>query len=140
MKSSAAPISDQQLCLQFVALIGRFKLVMATIAEEHNLTSIQLGALHAIDQGNITMGRVANKMHCDASNVTGIIDRLHTLGLVTRLEDPNDRRVKTLQLTVAGNKVLRQITDELPNRLGCQRLGEAERATLNQTINKLLVD
>lgn len=48
------------------------------------------------------MGALAAALHCDASNVTGLADRLERRGLVERQSDPSDRRVKLLALTPAG--------------------------------------
>ena len=129
--------TPDQLCSEMLALFKRFKSVMAEIAESHGLTPIQLGALHAINEQGATMGRLAQTLHCDASNVTGIIDRLTALDLVTRQEDPNDRRVKTLQLTRHGRTVLQEITVQLPPRLGCDRFAAAERDHLHHLLSKL---
>lgn len=130
-------ITSDQLCSEMLALFKRFKSIMAEIAEAHGLTPIQLGALHAIYEQNATMGRLAQKMQCDASNVTGIVDRLTSLGLVTRQEDPHDRRVKTLQLTTRGNAILQEIIAQLPSRLGCDRLNPVERNDLHRALDKL---
>ncbi len=48
------------------------------------------------------MGTLAEEWRCDASNVTWLVDRLESLGLVARNPSPNDRRVKTVVLTPAG--------------------------------------
>lgn len=112
---------------------------MAVIAERHHLTTIQLGALHAINEGQITMGKVAQSLHCDASNVTGIIDRLTALKFVVRQEDPRDRRVKSLQLTRTGTVTLKKILDEMPSALGCDRLNRVERQQMHDLVNKLAV-
>ena len=130
-------ITPDQLCSDMLALFKRFKSVMADIAETHGLTPIQLGALHAINEHSATMGRLAQTLHCDASNVTGIIDRLTSLELVTRQEDPKDRRVKTLQLTSRGNAVLQEVIAQLPARLGCDRLTSTERDGLHHMFDKL---
>ena len=42
------------------------------------------------------MGRLADTLSCDASNVTGLVDRLESRGLVRRQPSPDDRRVKVL--------------------------------------------
>ena len=68
-------ISNTALCMDILTLLKKFKAVLADIAEEHGLTPMQLAALRSIDEGYSTMGRVAQSMHCDASNATGIIDR-----------------------------------------------------------------
>lgn len=130
-------ISPQELCEELMALLGRFKSTMAEVAESHGLTPIQLGALYNINNGFTTMGKVAQKLHCDASNVTGIIDRLTILELVTRQDDPKDRRVKTLQLTAKGRAILDEAVSLMPSRLGCERLSADERLEVHRAIKKL---
>lgn len=132
-------ISDTIVCQDILALLKRFKATMAEVAESHNLTPIQLGALHAIHEGYVTMGKVAQTMHCDASNVTGIIDRLVVMRLVLRQEDSRDRRVKTLALTAKGHKIITQISASLPDTLGCANLTAKERVTIHNVLVKLAV-
>lgn len=57
----------------------------------------------------VPMGRLARVLHCDSSNVTGIVDRLESRGLATREAAPGDRRVKMLVLTKEGEKVRREL-------------------------------
>lgn len=126
-----------EVCQQLLKLLSGYKAHMMRLAEEYNLTMMQLHALHSIANGNRTMGKLAHVMHCDASNVTGIIDRLVAMSFVTRQEDPEDRRVKTLLLTARGEAILQRVMDELPVRLGCARLSDDELQTLHATIQKL---
>jgi len=67
---------------------------------------MQIHALYAIKHGDVTMGRVAETLHCDASNVTGIVDRLVAGQFITRQEGELDRRTKTLQLTAKGHRAI----------------------------------
>jgi DNA-binding MarR family transcriptional regulator len=53
----------------------------------------------------LSMGELAERLFCDASNVTGIVDRLEDKGLVERQPDPDDRRVKRLVLTASGRRL-----------------------------------
>ncbi|MDB5183866.1 MAG: Transcriptional regulator, MarR family [Candidatus Saccharibacteria bacterium] len=138
--SMKATLEKQQatlICDDLMSLITVCKQHLNQIAKEHGLTSIQLFALHAIFDGNNATGKIAHILHCDASNVTGIIDRLTTLNLVTRKEDPQDRRVKTVQLTDEGQTVVQNATELLPVRLGCDRLTQQETEILHSTIAKL---
>ena len=48
------------------------------------------------------MGELANAMHCDNSNITGIVDRLEEKGLVERRPADHDRRVKLIAPTPEG--------------------------------------
>ncbi len=58
------------------------------------------------------MGELAQYMHCDSSNITGIVDRLTERGLVERRSAEGDRRVKLVALTDEG----RALHDELARR------------------------
>jgi DNA-binding MarR family transcriptional regulator len=48
------------------------------------------------------LGDLARDMHCDASYVTAVADRLEERGLATRRASARDRRAKELVLTDAG--------------------------------------
>jgi DNA-binding MarR family transcriptional regulator len=127
-------ISSTQVCEDLVTLLKYVKTGFHVLAEKHGLTNMQLYAMNAIYQGQMTMARVANSLHCDASNVTGIIDRLVAQGLVTRQEDPEDRRTKILQLTAKGQQVFDAIVGEMPAVLGCDRLTRNERVALHDLV------
>src|SRR4051795_461598 len=51
------------------------------------------------------MGDLAQQMHCDSSNITGIVDRLSERGLVERTAAEGDRRVKLVALTGPGREL-----------------------------------
>jgi MarR family transcriptional regulator, organic hydroperoxide resistance regulator len=73
------------------------------IAQEFELAPQQIAALKALgERGSIPMSELAGELHCDTSNVTGIVDRLEQRGLVVRRSAPHDRRVKLLELTARG--------------------------------------
>lgn len=130
--------SSKQMSEDLIALVKHTKANIGMLAESHGLTHIQLYVLSAIHHGEVTMGQVASNLHCDASNVTGIIDRLVALGLVNRSESEQDRRTKVLHLTSKGRKVFDTITDKMPEALGCGKLKPAERSTLHRLITRLI--
>src|ERR1700682_1005078 len=74
----------------------------ARLADLH-LTSPQAMLLHHLDDP-LPMNEVAGKLHCDPSNVTGIVDRLEGRGLIERQHLTKDRRVKHLALAGAGRR------------------------------------
>ena len=51
-----------------------------------------------------SMGAIAEFMHCDASNVTSMIDKLEGRGLLRRQPSAEDRRVKLIALTDEGRQ------------------------------------
>jgi MarR family transcriptional regulator, organic hydroperoxide resistance regulator len=74
--------------------------------DELDLSPAQCHVLHLIEPGQpLPMRQLAKTLSCDASNVTGLIDRLEARGLVERRPSAQDRRVKELQLTATGSRV-----------------------------------
>lgn len=65
----------------------------------HAMALMQLDPAHPAP-----MRALAGILSCDASHVTGLVDRLEELGYVERRNDPTDRRVKTLVLTSQGER------------------------------------
>jgi DNA-binding MarR family transcriptional regulator len=130
-------ITSEQVCQDLLGLIGKFKSGLARLSESYDLSIMQIHALYAIQQGDVTMGRVASTLHCDASNVTGIVDRLVAGKYITRQEGELDRRTKTLQLTAKGHAAVTDIYSKLPAELGCERLSTSERTRLHEITTKL---
>ncbi len=80
-------------------------------------------------------------MRCDASNVTGIVDRLEKRGLVERRVDPYDRRVKLLVVTPAGRALRRRFEERLLAGMpGIDALGEEESKRLLRLARKMTPD
>src|SRR2546422_9146490 len=76
---------------------------LPTMAAEFELSPAQCHLLHLIDPEQPTsMGRLAETLACDASNMTGLVDRLGSRGLVRRCPSSEDRRVKVLEVPPAG--------------------------------------
>lgn len=72
---------------------------------EFDLSFAQAMALRELDEP-IPMRDLADRLCVDASNVTGIVDRLESRGLVERRPSSEDRRVKHLVLTEAGRELV----------------------------------
>jgi DNA-binding MarR family transcriptional regulator len=59
----------------------------------------------------LAISELAESQRCVRSNITQIIDRLETNGLVRRVHDPVDRRVVRAQLTARGRERQQQGAD-----------------------------
>src|SRR6185503_9120800 len=105
------------------------------------LSPIQCHVLHLIEPGRpLPMSRLAETLSCDASNVTGLVDRLESRGLVRREPSSQDRRVKVLQLTPTGARLRTQMLRRMAGRsLPLSRLSLDQQRTL-VTILEALVD
>lgn len=130
-------ISPSQSCEHLCALLAFAKHALIKMAEEYDLTPPQVAALRAIFEGRTSMSDVAATLVCDASNVTGIIDRLVQQKLVVRKESEYDRRAKTLALTSKGKRTITRIIRNMPKTLGCTELSEEERLFLRDITAKL---
>lgn len=95
--------------------------VLSSVAARHDLTAQQIGLLRLLDQP-VSMRAFAEELACDPSNVTGLVDRAERLGLVERVPDPSDRRVRMLTLTLKGrrlrDRINREVAQELAETLG----------------------
>ena len=101
-----------------------------------NLTMPQLKALLILSLRPDASGQdVMEVMGISLATVTGIMDRLAAQGLISRREDPRDRRVRRLELTAAGRELIDGINNagaahqrRLLNRLDAEQLLVVEQA------------
>lgn len=117
------------------------KHVLVEIAEKHDLTVTQLYALCILGESQaIPMNSLSTLLFCDASNVTGIVDRLLTHDLIKREENPKDRRVKIITVTEKGEKLRNDIFDELPKlaRTGVSKLSDEKKRQLSDLLEEVL--
>lgn len=81
------------------------------IARERGLSPAIFGALRALEQPR-TMSELARALHCDNSNVTGIVDSLEEKDLAVRFPSEVDRRIKVVELTVRGEKLRMRLSQQ----------------------------
>jgi DNA-binding MarR family transcriptional regulator len=125
-------------------LLVRFSFAQRTqlpsLAAELRLSPAQCHVLRLIEPGRpMPMGQLAGTLACDASNVTGLVDRLETRGLVRRRPSAEDRRVKVLDLTPTGSRLRALLLDRMitpPATLG--RLSIREQRVLVRLLSRLL--
>jgi MarR family transcriptional regulator, organic hydroperoxide resistance regulator len=110
------------------------------LCSEFDITPPQLFTLRRLEpEQQISMSELARWLACDASNVTGIVDRLETRGLLERRSSPGDRRVKMLALTddgVALRDELRRRMDEPPPQLAA--LSASDQRALRDILRRAL--
>ncbi len=131
------------LTVEVVDLIGtvvaRYYEEYEHAAAEHSLTGAQARVLSLLALEPLPMRRVAQRLKCEPSNVTGIVDRLEARGLVERRPDPADRRVKLAAPTDEGARTaerLRSSLDFAREPLG--QLTVAERTLLKELLQRML--
>jgi MarR family transcriptional regulator, organic hydroperoxide resistance regulator len=110
------------------------------MAAEFDLSPMQAFALRHLEPGTpLAMSDLAEALHCDASNVTGIVDRLETRGLIARRSDDHDRRVKMLVVTEKGvelrKRLLARISEPPP---AIASLPAADQRSLRDILRRAL--
>ncbi|AQU68858.1 MarR family winged helix-turn-helix transcriptional regulator [Streptomyces niveus] len=133
------------LTLEVVGLIGtvvaRYYEEYDHAAAEHSLTGAQARVLGLLSIQPMPMRRIARKLKCEPSNVTGIVDRLESRGLVERRPDPSDRRVKLAAPTEKGRETARRLRDGLNfAREPLADLSVDERTVLRDLLRRMLGD
>jgi len=131
-----------------VGVEGIVDLVWELVAQMHEhfhtriaelgLSPPQAMALRGLDpDAPMPMGALACRLRCDASNITGIVDRLEAKQLVERRVAASDRRVKTLVFTTKGRAVRRRLDavllDESP---AVARLTRAEQRVFRELLRR----
>ena len=63
----------------------------------------------AIDPERATGHELAGQLKVSVASMSGLVDRLVEHGMVSRLEDPTDRRVRRLSVTPDGSATIRNL-------------------------------
>jgi len=131
------------LTMEVVELIGtvvaRYHEEYEDAAAEHTPTGAQARLLGLLSLEPLPMRRLAQKLRCEPSNVTGIVDRLESRGLVERRPDPGDRRVKLAAATAEGRRVAGSLRDSLDfAREPLAGLSAAEREVLRDLLRRMV--
>ena len=108
--AAASVAREAQLLFFRIGMVQRTRIGAAFT--ELGLTFAQAHALRLLDPDRpLPMSALAQLLVCDASNVTGIADRLEARGLVERQGAGNDRRVKMLALTPSGAELRARVLE-----------------------------
>jgi DNA-binding MarR family transcriptional regulator len=111
------------------------------------LSKLHLGILGVLKKyEQLPSSVVAEKMYTSKPQMTVLLDRLESLALIRRGDDPNDRRITTVKMTPAGRSALekglaaahREVTTRL-EKLSDRELEEfgAALRTLQNVMAKL---
>jgi DNA-binding MarR family transcriptional regulator len=121
------------------AAAGYYRDLTAAAAEQ-GLTMTQAKMLIQLRQPT-PMRALAGLLACDASNITGLVDRLEAHGLVSRQLDPADRRIKNVVATEEGREAVRRIrADMRATSAAFARLDDEGRRSLYELLGRLHPD
>ncbi|MCI0383295.1 MarR family winged helix-turn-helix transcriptional regulator [Streptomyces sp. CNQ085] len=144
-RSASATTPADPLTLEVVELIGsvvnRFLQEYDEAAARHSLTGAQARLLALLHLQSLPMREIARRLKCEPSNVTGIVDRLESRGLVERRPDPSDRRVKLAAATETGHETAERLRASMDfAREPLADLTPVERSLLRDLLRRMLGD
>ncbi|QES47336.1 MarR family transcriptional regulator [Streptomyces venezuelae] len=108
----AQAIAERQLCGLVNGLAQRITEHVRERATALGITAPQATALREMS-GPMTMRELAERMSCEPSNTTFVVDKLEKQGLVERHPHPTDRRAKHLVLTAEGTALRTRLLELL---------------------------
>jgi len=139
----AGPEACPDACSAWQILVRFFftqRAHLPLLAAELQLSPAQCHLLRLIEPGRpIPMRHAAETLACDASNVTGLVDRPESRGLLRRRPPDADRRVTMLELTPTGSRLRTLLLDRMsapPAALG--RLSASDQRALVRILTRLL--
>jgi DNA-binding MarR family transcriptional regulator len=80
----------------------------------HGLTAAQFNVLNLIagSESGMSQRELSDKLVVDRSNVTGLLDRMEKAGWVRREDDPDDRRIYRISLSITGRKLWEKVNPQ----------------------------
>ena len=134
-----SPADDNEIIHRLLGLHWSMRTHFEKTVADFGLSPAEARALMELEEP-MPMRSVADSLHCDASYVTTLTDRLEESGLVERGVDPSDRRVRQLSLTSEGQRVRQALQQEIRTTSPALRpLDEPEREELLGILRKLPV-
>jgi DNA-binding MarR family transcriptional regulator len=137
MARTAPAVPDAELEQQLEQFVIDYDTAFDRAAGTVGLSGAQACALGWTEQ-QMSMSALARTLACDASNVSQIVARLESRGLVERTVDDADRRVKLVRITPAGRRTYRRVRAAFDYaRAALARLDDDEREQLQRLLAKM---
>ncbi|MEV5375565.1 MarR family transcriptional regulator [Streptomyces nondiastaticus] len=129
--------AERRLCGLVNGLARRIADHVRDHAAALDLTAPQATALRELS-GPMTMRELAERMACEPSNATFVIDKLEGRGLLERRPHPTDRRAKQLVLTGEGTALRERLMETLARESPLAGLTQEEQDALHGLLDKAL--
>lgn len=139
MSSMDATQLNEQLIDYLLAIRTQVHGELKDLAREAGLTDTQTDVLWRLSREEaMTAGRLAERLRCDASTATSMIDRLEKRNLVRRVPHPTDRRAKVIQLTPEGCALRDRVMEHTTEHSPFARLDRDSRLRLHALLREVV--
>lgn len=120
---------DEQLCFSLYSASMAINRAYKPLLDALAITYPQYLVLSTLWEGDgQTIGAIADRLGLDSSNVTPLVKRMESNGLLTRLRNPRDERQVLVHLTEAGR--------DMQARSAC--LGQTLLTSAGMTVDRLV--
>jgi DNA-binding MarR family transcriptional regulator len=133
--SDPQALAERELCGLVNGLATRISAHVRERATKLGLTAAQATALRELT-GPMTMSELAERMSCEPSNATVVIDKLESQGLLERRPHPSDRRAKQLFLTTDGTELRERLLELLTAESPLAGLTQQEQGVLHDLLER----
>ena len=127
--------AERELCGLVTGLSRQIGDHVRERAVKLGLTAPQATALRELT-GPMTMSELAERMGCEPSNTTFVVDKLEKQGLLERHPHATDRRAKQLALTVEGVALRERLIELLVQDSPLAGLTPAEQGVLQGLLHR----
>lgn len=118
---------------------------IANVLAQYKLQQADFSVLAALRRSGkpycLTPTELIQSMLFSSGGLTKVLHRISTKGFIERLDNPQDRRSKWVQLTPAGKVLVEKIMPEIQQlEASHNALTPAEKQQLNELLNKMLLN
>jgi len=143
MSNERDEAAARDLYLNLVRAHERFFADFAALFREHGLTQAQFNVLRILHGGpreGASCQYVGERLLNRVPDVTRLIDRMESAGLVTRTRSRDDRRVVRVRITTRGRTLCERLSEPVLDlhRKQIAHLSPKMVATLNRGLRELL--
>ncbi|MAK59717.1 MAG: MarR family transcriptional regulator [Ponticaulis sp.] len=115
--------------------------VLAEMLKPHGLTPAWAEVLTVLlEQGPLSIRELSQFLICEADHPSRLISRIEKQGLISRAQNPNDKRAVLLSLTEDGQRAAKQAL-QAESRLDAwihQQLSDQEILGLTRSLDRIL--
>ncbi|MFE6776273.1 MarR family winged helix-turn-helix transcriptional regulator [Streptomyces sp. NPDC057702] len=129
----AQAVAERELCGLINGMAQQIAEHVRQRAATLGLTAPQATALRELT-GPMTMRELAERMSCEPSNATFVVDKLEKRSLIERHPHPTDRRAKRLVLTAQGATLRQRLLGLLGEGSPLAGLTQEEQGTLHHLL------
>jgi DNA-binding MarR family transcriptional regulator len=134
--------ADRSLLSLILDVADQLQARLENELQRSGLSSAKASTLNFLREAKdpLSLGELAAENACVRSNITQLVDRLENDGLVRRVSDPDDRRVRRAALTSEGRKACKDACAAISHqeKSVAAALSPEEAATLARLLRRLV--